>query len=112
MEYAKAKIGKEKLNLMICKGPFSRIKGLMFAKELKKNEGLLFKFKREAKWPVHMLFVFFPLKIAFIDKRMKVVDVRIAYPFRSFIMPKIKAKYILELNVGFKAKVWDRVKIY
>ncbi len=105
----KSKIGNKKAILAICTGFFCRAKGLMFSKPLKDNEALLFEFKKEARWPIHMLFVFFPIKVAFLDKNRKVAEVRKAKPFISFIMPRKKCRYVLEVNKDFKVKVGDKL---
>jgi len=77
---------------------FRKFFGLMFSKQ--KNilfeadyEGVLFS-------AIHMLFVFFPIDVIWLDKNKKIVDIKTAYPFQIISMPKKPAKYILELQKG------------
>jgi uncharacterized membrane protein (UPF0127 family) len=57
-----------------------------------------------------MLFVFFPLDVVFLNAKKEVVDVREAFPFKSLITPKKKAKYIIEMNKGENVlKIGDKV---
>jgi len=96
----------------LCKNFFSKFRGLMFSKKLKKSRCLIFvnDFQSRINSSIHMLFVFFPIDVVFLDFNYEVVDVRTAYPFISFIMPKKKAKYVIEMNKGENIlKVKDRV---
>jgi uncharacterized protein len=73
--------------------------GLMFF--FKKNFDFGFIFKRDKESilgsSIHMMFVFFPIKILFLNSKKEVVD--IIYKARPFLFyfPKKKAKYIIEL---------------
>ena len=90
---------------------FSKFKGLMFSR-LEKGKSLIFvlDFESRLNSAIHMLFVFFPLDVVFLDASKKVVDVRKAYPFVSFILPRFKSKYVIEMNAGENVlKVGDRV---
>ena len=52
----------------------------------KKVEGLIFKFPRKVQADLHMLFVFFPLDIIFLDENMKVIKVlKRVKPFLPFV---------------------------
>ncbi len=81
---------------------FMQLKGLMFSG--KKN--LLFDFKKERTAGIHMLFVFFPLIVVWIDSENKIKKIRIMKPFASFA--KGKARYILE--IPYDAKIWNKLK--
>jgi len=70
------------LELEVCKTKFKKFRGLMFSK--KKNAG------------IHMLFVFYPIQVIWLDYRFKIVDIKRMLPFISFHIPKQKAKYIVE----------------
>ena len=87
----------------ICSNIDSQMRGLMFSK--KKN--LIFIFPKEKRISLHMLFVFFPIWVVYLDKNKKTVDIRKLYPFISFIYPKQKAKYVLELTEKPKIKIGD-----
>lgn len=112
MKYVNAKINTRKLNLKVCKGFVSKSIGLMFSRKLKDSEALLFEFESEAKWAIHMFFVFFPIDVVWLDKNMSVVDVKKGRPFDFLLIPKKKAKYVLELNANSGIKVNDKLKIY
>lgn len=91
---------------------FSKFRGLMFSKKLDKGKSLIFILDSESRFNsmIHMLFVFFPIDVVFLNSSKKVVDVRKAYPFVSFILPKFKSKYVLEMNAGENVlKVGDKV---
>ncbi len=91
---------------------FSRFKGLMFSKKLNKSESLIFVLDSESRFNsmIHMLFVFFSIDVVFLDSSKKVVDVRKAYPFISFILPKAKSKYVIEMNAGENIlKIGDKI---
>ena len=73
--------------------------GLMFRKKLE-NKGYVFEFGKEKIRGLHMLFVFYPIDVLFLDKDKKVVDLkRNLEPF-SFFTPEKKAQYVIELPNG------------
>jgi len=83
-------------NKKILKNIFSKSLGLMFSKKIK-NRGLIFKFKKEKLHSIHMLFVFFPIDILFLDKNKKVIEIKENLKPFSFYCSKTKAKYFIEL---------------
>lgn len=99
----------------IARTQFEQARGLMFRK--KPDYALVFP-KREASRfgiSIHMLFVFFPIDVVYLNKN-KVVDVRRnVLPFTPFLMPKAPADTLIELPAG-KAKgvragdamLWDQ----
>jgi uncharacterized protein len=79
---------------------FSRFKGLMFSPPLPKGEGLLFCFTKERMVDIHMLFVFFPLDIVWMDMTGTIVKIaRDVKPFNPFVKG-VRASYILEVPAG------------
>ncbi len=66
----------------------------------KPDFGLVFIFKKEARADLHMLFVFFPIVVLFLDKNKKVVDIKKDFKPFSYYAPKAKAQYVVELPVG------------
>lgn len=77
-------------------------KGLMFEKKKRFDYGLIFDFKREARIgaSIHMLFVFFPIDLVFMDSEKKVVDIKQNIrPFSLNYTPKKKARFLAELPV-------------
>ena len=98
-------IGSNCFNVEFAETPAQRERGLMFRKELKKNEGMLFIFDKEAIYSIWMKNTLIPLDILWIDSNYKVVYIsQGALPCKSLICPSIipssKAKYVLELNAG------------
>jgi len=82
---------------------FSRTKGLRFSKPLKKKQALILVAEKESirETMIDMLFVFFPIDVLWLDKNKKVVDIRRhVKPFTILVIPKHKAKYIIELKKG------------
>ncbi|GAF99999.1 unnamed protein product, partial [marine sediment metagenome] len=62
---------------------------------------LIFKFNKEEKWSLHMLFVFFPIDVLWLDKDKKVIDIKENFkPFSLMAKPKEKAKFVVELPVN------------
>jgi uncharacterized membrane protein (UPF0127 family) len=92
----------------------SKAKGLMFSKKIK-DKGLIFIFKKEKRHSLHMLFVFFPIDVLWLNKDRKVVDMKKNFmPFSLIAKPKQKASYIIELPQGTikstKTKIKDIIK--
>ena len=86
----KIKIENKVYELKECRY-LSKIRGLMFSK--KKNLIFNLNNKREV---IHGLFVFFPIKLYFLDENFKVLEKGILKPFRIYI-PKVKAHYLAEI---------------
>lgn len=79
---------------------FSRLRGTMFKKELKR--GLILKLpssRSRSGSAIHMFFVRFPLDIIFADSDKKVVDVVSIDPWKTYT-PKKPAKYVIEMKKG------------
>ncbi|MGB9977775.1 DUF192 domain-containing protein [Methanobacterium sp.] len=79
---------------------FSRLRGTMFKKELKR--GLILKIpntRSRSGSAIHMFFVRFPLDIIFADADKKVVDVVSIDPWKTYT-PKKPAKYVIEMKKG------------
>ena len=77
---------------------FSKSIGLMFSK--KQNRGLIFRFDKEKIISLHMLFVFYPIDILFVDKNKIVVDKKENFNPFAFYKPRKKAMYVVELPDG------------
>ena len=103
----KIKINTKRLDVKLCSTFISKLIGLMFSK----RKNLLFEFNREDYHGIHMFFVFYPIRIAWINKNKKVVDTKLAYPFNPLLIPKEKAKYILETHPNINIRVNDEMKI-
>ena len=77
----------------IYKNIFSKALGLMFSKQ----KTLIFIFKKEKIIPLHMLFVFYPIDVIFLNKDRKIVEIKENLKPFTFYTPKNKAKYVIEL---------------
>ena len=85
-----------------CRSFFSKLRGLMFRSKFP-FASLLFYLDRESREDasIHMLFVFFPIDVVWLNKEWRVVDLREkVMPFTPLVVPKRAAKYVLELPVG------------
>jgi len=82
---------------------WQRLKGLMFENKDSFDYALVFELPSESvlQASVHMLFVFFPIDIVFLDRKKKVVDIaRALQPFTPNFSPKKPAKFFVELPFG------------
>ena len=93
--------------------PWQRTKGLMFEDKKKFDYALVFDFPRESKigTSLHMIFVFFPIDVIFLNKSKKVVDKVTLPPFQPNYTPKKAAKYVIEMPEGKnkKIKIGDKI---
>jgi len=80
-----------------CESFLCRLRGLTFRRKLESATGLILVQRREslADATIHMLGVFFPLGIIWIDAQRRVVDHTIAHPMRIYA-PQAPAQYVLE----------------
>ena len=80
-------------------------KGLMFTKELKPDEGMLFIFSKEGEYSFWMKNTLIPLDIIWIDKNKEVVFIsENTQPCQKdpcdSVSPNKKAQYVLEVKSG------------
>ena len=74
---------------------FTRLKGLMFRKELEEGEGLLLKNCSS----IHCCFMKFPIDVVYINDKMIVMKVETVRPWRVGSIVR-GAKHVLELAEG------------
>ncbi len=81
-----------------CASFLCRLRGLTFRRTLGEGEGLLLVGQREsrAEAAIHMFFVFFPITAIWLDRDGRVVDVKLARPFRPLYVPRAPARDVLE----------------
>ncbi|MBU1203548.1 MAG: DUF192 domain-containing protein [Nanoarchaeota archaeon] len=87
----------------ICDNIFSKTRGLMLSRPLKKGQGLVLRANEEGvlETTIHMMFVFFGIDVVWVNGGMEVVDVRENIrAFTPLIVPKKAAKYVIELPTG------------
>ena len=94
-------------NVRLAQNVFSRFLGLMFEKAENFDYALVFTLPREGRIgaSVHMMFVFFPIDIVFLDSQKKVVDKAALHPWMLNYTPKKAAKYFIELPQGKARKI-------
>lgn len=110
----KIKTKNKTIEVGICNNFFLKSKGLMFSKKIQDNKGLLFVFDGESKFgkSIHMLFVFYPINVFWLDKNYVVVDKVLAKPFRLYYAPKKACQYILETNSSIDINIGEKLKLY
>lgn len=81
-----------------CSAFSCRLRGLTFRRGLGEDEGLLLIGQRESRidTAIHMLFVFFPITVVWLDRANRVVDTKVALPFQPLCVPAARAKDVLE----------------
>ncbi|MGM5484420.1 MAG: DUF192 domain-containing protein [Nanobdellota archaeon] len=92
-----------------CRSLGKKALGLMFRTGLKRP--LIFHFDKEQMIPLHMLFVFFPIDVLFLDENRKIVEIKKDFRPFTFYTPEKRAKYVVELKKGGaeKARIGERV---
>jgi uncharacterized membrane protein (UPF0127 family) len=100
-------------NYTICRSLLSKAFGLMFRLRPKT---LVFVFSNERYVPLHMMFVFFPLDIVFLDSSQHVVELKEHLMPFWYYNPRHKAKYVIELSNRTirkeRIKLGDRITFY
>lgn len=89
--------------ILVAETHWQKMKGLMFEDPTKFNYALVFCLPREslANAAIHMLFVFFPIDVVYLNKDRKVVDIaRNLPPFSLGYAPKKPSKFFVELPAG------------
>jgi uncharacterized membrane protein (UPF0127 family) len=84
---------------------FKRFKGLMFSS--KPDYALIFELEKEGKLnsSIHMLFVFYPIDVIYLNSEKKVVDIKYNFkPFSLNYTPKKASKYFIEFATGIIQK--------
>jgi uncharacterized membrane protein (UPF0127 family) len=81
-----------------CDTFWKRGRGLMFRRSLPQDQVYLFVEDHEgvARTAIHMLFVFFPIAVVWLDGAKRVVDKALARPFRPYYAPRQPAQYYVE----------------
>lgn len=96
-----------------CDGFWCHLRGLMLRRGLPDDEGLLFVYDRESVsgTSIHMLFVFFAIAAVWLDTDGRVVDARLARPWRPFYVPAKPARYLIEARPALldRVQVGDRL---
>lgn len=83
----------------LCKTNFSKAIGLMFSKK-KDDFGIVMSFKKPTKTTLHMFFVFHSIDVLFLNKKMKVIEIKENFKPFSVYYPTNEANYIVEIPAG------------
>ena len=77
-----------------------RLRGLTFRRTLPREEGLLLVQGRPTRLDgaIHMLGVWFVLGIVWLDDQRRVIDTRLARPWRLLYVPRAPAQFVLEIS--------------
>jgi len=79
----------------------------MFHRALTPDEAFIFVKSGSGRFSaaIHMLFVFFPIAVIWLDEEKRVVDKRKALPFRLCYVPARPARYFIEGHPSLLEKV-------
>ncbi|MBI4151112.1 DUF192 domain-containing protein [Candidatus Woesearchaeota archaeon] len=90
---------------ILCRSQLAKARGLMFSPK----RTLVFEFRKDTHVPLHMLFVFFPIDVLYLNKNKKVIEVKSNFKPFTFYTPNVKARYVVELPYRANASVGDSV---
>lgn len=93
----------------LCMSFWCHFRGLQLVPRLPGDQGLLFVTNVEgrAHTTIHMFFMLFSIGVVWLDSNGKVVDTRLAKPWRPAYAPRAPAQYYIEANPS----LLDRVQI-
>ena len=85
-----------------------KARGLMFSPK----RTIVLDNKEEMITSLHMLFVFFPIDVFFLDKQKKIVEVKRNFKPFTFYTSRKKAQFVVEIPSSYnaKAKIGTAVK--
>lgn len=92
-----------------CQSFWCHFRGLQFVFHLPDDEGLLFVTSTDSivNTSIHMLFMFMEIGVVWVDSAGKVVDKKLAKPWRLLYAPQQAARYYIEA----RPSILDRVEI-
>jgi uncharacterized membrane protein (UPF0127 family) len=90
-----------------CTSVWCHFKGLQLVPRLPDDEGILFVTNSEgrAHTAIHMFFMRFSIGIVWLDSSGKVVDKKLAKPWRAGYAPSVPAQYFIEANPSLLGRV-------
>jgi uncharacterized membrane protein (UPF0127 family) len=97
-----------------CDGFGSKLRGLMFRRQLGEEEGVVLVYGRDSttNTAIHMLFVFFDLGVIWVNDAGEVVGKVLAKQWRPSYVPPAPARYVIEGQpvILEKVQVGDHVE--
>ena len=90
-----------------CKSFWCHFRGLQLVFRLPSNQGLLFVTGSESRsqTAIHMFFMLFSIAVVWLDSSGKVVDKKLAKPWRPYYSSSEPAQYYIEANVDLLDRV-------
>lgn len=81
-----------------CKSHWCKFRGLMLRASLPEDEGLLFSYPQPGivETSIHMMFMRFAIAVLWLDADFKIVDKKLAKPWRPLYASEKPAQYVLE----------------
>jgi uncharacterized protein len=102
-------------DLTRCDNFFKKARGLMFRGSLGETEAYLFveRWESISLTSIHMLFVFFAIGVIWLDADWRVVDLKLARPFRPYYASSRPARYFIEClpAVLDRVHLGDRLRV-
>jgi len=92
--------------MQICNTRFTRAKGLMFSKP----RTVVLVFDKEEIHALHMMFVFFPIDVLFLNKDKVVVEIKERFMPFSYYTPRNKSKFVVEVPEPTTSKIGDKIE--
>jgi len=91
-----------------------KLRGFTFHRTLTPDDGLVLveKVDTRANTAIHMLFVFIPLGVIWVNEAGEIVDSVVAKPWRPSYVPSAPARYVIEGHPSILkyAKVGDHIR--
>ena len=95
------KIRGVEISAEIADTPATREQGLMYRKQLAKNQGMLFIFREPDYYSMWMLNTYIPLSVAFLDKQGIILNIADMAPLTKESHGAVApAKFALEMNLA------------
>jgi uncharacterized membrane protein (UPF0127 family) len=90
-----------------CQSFWCQLRGLQFRSSIPQGEGLLFVGDGESRinTAIHMFFVFMEIAVVWLDSSGKVVDKKLAKPWRPLYVPAAAAQYFIEAHPSLLEQV-------
>ena len=91
---------------------FQKANGLMFSKKI--SDAYIFVFKKKRRMDMHMVFVFFPIDVIFLDEEKNIIELKKKFLPFTFYYSKKEASYVIEMPSGsierFRLMVGDKLE--
>ncbi|MBI3360458.1 MAG: DUF192 domain-containing protein [Chloroflexi bacterium] len=90
-----------------CSSFLCRLRGLTWRAGLAPDEGLVLVEAKDSQLDaaIHMFFVFFPIAAIWLDSNGRVVDTRLARPWRPLYVARAPARYVVEAAPALLEKI-------